>query len=366
MHKNNLAATDTEIHATTSTQLATYHCVDKFFENLRTNCNFPFLNQIKICFENFELIAGNSGLKFTYRTWFGDGYGELFAPTPSTAILLLSGVFYDVEKLSCFHVNNVSFEDYLSIRLIDKGQTDIQIGHANKLLMPGDMLVYQYPKGQDIKVKHTKNKKHQYANVYFNKNKFAEVSDSIGIPIPPVLNKLINAKDTESNLFLLERSEMLMQLIHSFWISVHDGLYRGLSMRLKVTELLYLLGGVSIDSVNYHTESINFREANVIAEIRDSLDKSYRNPPSIAFLATKSGMNRNHLCIMFKQIYGISIAQYCKTKRLELAYSLLSHDKHSVLEVSKKCGYNHVSNFIRAFASHFEITPNKLKHHILR
>jgi len=65
-------------------------------------------------------------------------------------------------------------------------------------------------------------------------------------------------------------------------------------------------------------------------------------------------------------MYGISIAQYCKTKRLELAYSLLSDSKDSVLTISKKCGYNHVSNVVRAVTSHFDVSPTKLRHHIAR
>jgi len=346
--------------------LTTYNSVEELFIKLKDECNFPFLQRVESCFENFKLSAGNSSIQFTYRPLFGEGCGELYSPYPGVAVLMTAGTFFDQQKLSCVGQDMLSREDYLSMRLIDEGQTVINSGNLNKLLMPGDMFVYTYPSEESFKVTHTQNKVHRYTTIYFNKNSFANISDLIGISTPVVLEKLINSQNTEKHLFLLERSEMLTQLIHSFWICEHQGIYKGLSMRLKVAELLYLLAGTSPDSVNYHTESINFREANAIAAIREILDKEHRSPPSIAFLASKSGMNRNHLCNLFKQMYGFSIAQYCKAKRLELAYSLLSNTNDSVLNISKKCGYNHVSNFIRAFTSHYNISPNKLKHHVTR
>jgi AraC-like DNA-binding protein len=349
-----------------SAKLITYDSVEDVLQNINEENDFPFIQTFKSHFNKFQLSSSNTSITFDFAPSFGDGTGQFFSPYPGVSILMLSGTLFVEQNLCSLSQDIGHCENFISIRLIDEGQSIMDTGNVQKLLVPGDMFVYNYLPGKNIKITPSANKLHRYTSIYFNKNSLSNLSSSLNIPMPEILEKLINARTNETHLFLLERSKMLTQLIDSFWICGHQGIYKSLSMRLKVTEILYLLGGTEIDSINYHTESINFREATAIAEVREALDKEYRSPPSIDLLAAKSGINRNQLCIMFKQIYSITIAQYCKVKRLELAYSLLIKTNNSILNISKEAGYKHVSNFTRAFTSHFKINPNKLKHHINR
>lgn len=78
-------------------------------------------------------------------------------------------------------------------------------------------------------------------------------------------------------------------------------------------------------------------------------------------LAQKLGASISTLQRHFKKVHKVTLKQYVRNQKLELARRLLIFDKKTIGEVAYIAGYNHSSNFIKAFKSYFDITPAELQ-----
>ncbi len=70
------------------------------------------------------------------------------------------------------------------------------------------------------------------------------------------------------------------------------------------------------------------------------------------------GIDRFHLCKIFKKQTGKAIYETIKLIRLEKAASILLTNKNlTITEISNTCGYSAQTTFCRAFKTHFKQTP---------
>ncbi|KMT63972.1 helix-turn-helix domain-containing protein [Catenovulum maritimum] len=63
----------------------------------------------------------------------------------------------------------------------------------------------------------------------------------------------------------------------------------------------------------------------------------------------------------FKIRYGMTLKQYIRWKKLELARNALLFDNKTIGEAAYIAGYNHTSNFVTAFKNQFDLTPKQLR-----
>lgn len=61
----------------------------------------------------------------------------------------------------------------------------------------------------------------------------------------------------------------------------------------------------------------------------------------------------------FKQLYGSSLKNYEKKKRLEAACPMLEEGRLTLAQIADKCGYGSQSSFTRAFKEMFHMTPTE-------
>lgn len=91
---------------------------------------------------------------------------------------------------------------------------------------------------------------------------------------------------------------------------------------------------------------------------KTSLD--INNKISLNALAEAHNISVSTLQRRFKAYCGITVKEYIRTSRLELAKKAIAIDGKSIGEAAYIAGYNHSSNFITAFKKQFNITPKKL------
>jgi AraC family transcriptional regulator, transcriptional activator of the genes for pyochelin and ferripyochelin receptors len=94
---------------------------------------------------------------------------------------------------------------------------------------------------------------------------------------------------------------------------------------------------------------------------REILCTDFLDPPSIGALARDVGINRTKLQRDFKEMFGVTIFDFCHDKRMTLARELLRDRDMSIGEVADAVGYGHATNFTAAFRRHFKQLPKQLR-----
>lgn len=85
---------------------------------------------------------------------------------------------------------------------------------------------------------------------------------------------------------------------------------------------------------------------------------------SLEGLAAYAAMSTSSLREKFRRMYGVSVFEYLRSCRLELAWSLLEQG-HSVQQAAHQSGYRHATNFATAFRRHFHCSPSDIAGHPL-
>ncbi|MCE9657571.1 MAG: AraC family transcriptional regulator [Burkholderiales bacterium] len=93
------------------------------------------------------------------------------------------------------------------------------------------------------------------------------------------------------------------------------------------------------------------------------LDRDYRRPPLFADLAKELGTNQNKLKAVFKEAFGITMADYCLERRVREAQLLLLEASLTIAQIAERVGYEHQSSFAAAFRDRVGMTPRAYRQH---
>jgi len=81
-------------------------------------------------------------------------------------------------------------------------------------------------------------------------------------------------------------------------------------------------------------------------------------PPKLLELSESTGLSARKIREGFKEVYGMTLVDFLLEKRMDSARNLIrSQPDYPLKTLASQVGYNHVSNFTRAFKSHFGTTP---------
>ncbi len=103
------------------------------------------------------------------------------------------------------------------------------------------------------------------------------------------------------------------------------------------------------------------RDREKIAFCHQLVSSQFQRPPSISILSKRVGLNRNKLCFGFKDVYGVSIFDYCRELRLQRGMALLQGSAIGVTEVALEVGYEHAPAFSTAFKRRFGCSPKEFR-----
>ena len=93
------------------------------------------------------------------------------------------------------------------------------------------------------------------------------------------------------------------------------------------------------------------------------LDRDYRRPPNFADLAREIGTSQNKLKSVFKQTFGLTMADYCLERRVREAQLLLMEATLTIAQVAERVGYEHQSSFAAAFRNQVGMSPREYRCH---
>ncbi|MBY5982788.1 AraC family transcriptional regulator [Halomonas sp. DP5Y7-2] len=105
-----------------------------------------------------------------------------------------------------------------------------------------------------------------------------------------------------------------------------------------------------------HQSGLQLAERQRLERVRQTLHDAPAHPYSLEQLAELASMSQSGLRAKFQRLFGVSVFDYLRERRLMLAYELLSRGA-SVQQAAFDSGYGHASNFSTAFRRRFGVSP---------
>lgn len=96
-----------------------------------------------------------------------------------------------------------------------------------------------------------------------------------------------------------------------------------------------------------------------VERTRASIDEGFAEPLVMRKLARDVGTNATKLSHAFRTLYGMTIFEYVRSRRMEEAQRLLRSGGLSVTEIAFEVGYEYPCNFSVAYKRHFGVTPRQ-------
>ena len=84
---------------------------------------------------------------------------------------------------------------------------------------------------------------------------------------------------------------------------------------------------------------------------------------NLTFINKVFHYSNSHVNRIFRDYLGVSVWQYITTKKLDLAFNLLS-EGHRAQTVASKCGFSDYSVFYKSFVNQFHVKPSDIKRRI--
>jgi AraC-like DNA-binding protein len=100
------------------------------------------------------------------------------------------------------------------------------------------------------------------------------------------------------------------------------------------------------------------RRQSAVDEAVDILREEWSEPPTIAALARRVGLNECYLEAEFRQRTGLSIGEFVRKLRMEKALELIESGECSILQVALSVGYSNPSHFSAAFKRFYGRLPS--------
>lgn len=97
--------------------------------------------------------------------------------------------------------------------------------------------------------------------------------------------------------------------------------------------------------------------ASWLRDVRDLLDERVPEQPTLTELAEVVGVHPVHLARSFTREYGMTVAGYARTLRLDWAAQRLIEGDCTLAEVAATAGFADQSHFTRAFREYAGVTP---------
>lgn len=100
------------------------------------------------------------------------------------------------------------------------------------------------------------------------------------------------------------------------------------------------------------------REQERLRAARELLVRDLQNPPSLSELAAFAGMSHTKLNRGFKALYGATVFEHLRLRRLAESRRLIEAAEMNIAEIAYETGFSSPSHFARAFHAHFGLRPS--------
>jgi AraC-like DNA-binding protein len=140
----------------------------------------------------------------------------------------------------------------------------------------------------------------------------------------------------------------------------HKGMFRKLFLESRALELIacHLEQAFLQTSHRSSARPLTPEDRDCITLARDILVDRLQYPPALPDLAREVGMSHTRLTRGFKKLYGCTVFEYLRNKRLSYGRNLLVENQLSITEVAFEAGFSSSSHFAAAFQRVYGVTPS--------
>lgn len=182
--------------------------------------------------------------------------------------------------------------------------------------------------------------------------------------LPPEMRAAIAGSAREGRIASFPIDHRVASLIADTLDSRLHGELRTVQLAGRLAELVaYAMEAMLQQDKLVTTALPRMRDLDIARAARERLDRDYRRPPNFRDLAHDIGTSQNKLKAVFKQAFGLTMADYCLERRVREAQQLLMEAKLTVAQVAERVGYEHQSSFTAAFRGHVGMSPREYRKH---
>ncbi len=314
-----------------------------------------------VCEPPDALTADGTALHFPFNPALLSGDLILYRPYSGVLVFSIDFIANDSEAMHAISKTMISVNRGVSVRIFHRGKIRFRFGDKvfHSQYIPG--VISHVPVGGHFDYRLKKGEHIQLTHIIITEEGEREIWHRLGIPPCPIFNTLRQNEDPSRIAEALPNNETFRLLGASLMHLPRSGFSRNAVLRLKVGELLCLLGDVDAASRNPIAGDVPFSEVRKLSQARAILDESSEKPPSIAELSAMVGLNRRKLTEGFKKVFGETVAGYALELRMRKGYQLLRETQISIGEIAELCGYEYANNFSLAFRRRFHTSPTKVR-----
>ena len=182
--------------------------------------------------------------------------------------------------------------------------------------------------------------------------------------LPPTLRAALAGAQTAGRVASFPVDAKVASLIAETIDSRLEGELRVLQRSARVAELVaFSLDAMHRDPALHGRVVTRRRDGDLAHLARERLEREYRSPPRFESLAHDLGTNQTKLKQVFREAFGLTMADYCLQRRLREAQQLLLDGNLTIAQVADRVGYQHQSSFTTAFKAYVDMSPREYRKH---
>ncbi|MBC05445.1 AraC family transcriptional regulator [Thalassospira sp.] len=185
------------------------------------------------------------------------------------------------------------------------------------------------------------------------------LAEQIGQNVPSFLDPLVSTRHNICHVHVAPSNRKIhnlaMQLFTAKTTNPAQNLLANGLASLFIAEIFAILYGKDQTKPDAEREW----ETHVFADLKAFIDCNLGSPLSRALLATKFDISESNLNRLFVKHTDQSYGDYVREKRMEAAHLALKDTTMSVSQIAQSVGYNHLSNFSRAYRKRYGEIPSR-------
>jgi AraC-like DNA-binding protein len=198
----------------------------------------------------------------------------------------------------------------------------------------------------------------------FKARSFASRFGLLPEDLPPEIRSAVKGEAQMGRIASFPIDHRVTALVGDTLDSRLHGELRTVQLAGRMTELV----AYALDAMLYQHEvrSVTLprrRDLDLARAAQALLDRDYRRPTNFADLAREIGTSQNKLKAVFKQTFGLTMADYCLERRVREAQQLLMEATLTIAQVAERVGYEHQSSFAAAFKNQVGMSPREYRCH---
>lgn len=130
-----------------------------------------------------------------------------------------------------------------------------------------------------------------------------------------------------------------------------------LMVKLQILELLVLIRREYANWFDTPSGKVTTAYLGQMEHALDYIDRNLAKDLQLEQVAKEAAMSPAYFSTLFKKLNGVTLWEYIRSRRIELATEMLISGQEPVAQIALACGYNSISNFNRSFKAITGLSP---------